>query len=66
MRIRFREVERNIENVESNLGNENTTQLGYLQIKPKSNITTEECMKYWNSVFKNENSVKKFVDNIKK
>ena len=64
MRMRFREVERNIENVEGNLATNANQQKGYLQIKPKTNITTEECIEYWNSVFKNADSVKKLADNV--
>lgn len=62
MRRRFAE-----QNLERNLERErvNTDQSkGYLQIKPKSNITTEEAIAFWNSVFKDTESIKKFTDTI--
>ncbi len=46
--MRFREVEKNIEN--ENL-NENKEEEEFKKIKPETNMTMEEAEAFWNDVF---------------
>ena len=46
--MRFREVEKNIENEKLN---ENKKEEEFKKIKPETNMTMEEAEAYWNDVF---------------
>lgn len=53
----FREIrtsERISEEDEKRLEEERRKNQGYLKIKPKTDITFEECEAFWNSVFHGE------------
>ncbi len=48
--FRFREVERNIDRI--NEEEEDRKRNGYLKIKPKTDITTEESVDFINNLFR--------------
>ena len=47
--MRFREVERNIENEKNNKNEEES----YKKIKPETDMTFEEAEAFWNEIFVN-------------
>ena len=61
MRIRFREVERKIDQPRENLIN---PEEGYRKIHPETNITTEQCNEFWNKLFYSEDKSKEAIQRI--
>ena len=62
MRIRFREVERKIDQPRKQLVNEAND--GYKKIHSETNITVEQCNDFWNRLFYSEDKSPEAIQRI--
>jgi len=62
MRIRFREVERKLDQPREQ--QINSTEEGYRKIHSESNITTEECNNFWNKLFYSDDKSQEAIQRI--